>query len=62
MIRDIAYDLQDTQIHSQVWRCVCCGGLVDPLILRNRMKQSVLSRPSSPQSAAGAAILLSLVA
>lgn len=40
MIRDIAYDLLDTHIHSQVWHCVCCGEVVDPLA-RNRMIQLV---------------------
>jgi hypothetical protein len=62
MIRDIVYDLLDTHIHSQVWRCVCCGELVDPLIARNRMQRAVLNRPSFPQSAAGVAVPLSLVA
>lgn len=41
MIRDIAYDLFDTYIHSQVWRCICCGEVLDPLIARNRMMQSL---------------------
>ena len=36
MVRDRAYDLQDTNIHCDVWRCVCCGNIFDTMILLNQ--------------------------
>ncbi len=36
MVQDRAYDLQDTNIHCDVWRCVCCGNIFDTLILMNQ--------------------------
>ena len=38
MVRDRLYDLQDTNIHCDVWRCVCCGDVFDGLILMNRTR------------------------
>lgn len=39
MVRDYAFDLLDSDIQSQVWRCLCCGNLADSVILRNRLSQ-----------------------
>ncbi len=36
MVQDRAYDLQDTNIYCDVWRCVCCGNIFDTLILKNQ--------------------------
>ena len=36
MVQDRLYDLQDTNIHCDVWRCICCGSLFDTLILLNQ--------------------------
>ncbi len=38
MVQDRAYDFQDTNIHCDVYRCVCCGNLIDTLILMNQAK------------------------
>ena len=38
MVQDRAYDLLDTHIHCDVWRCVCCGDIFDPLIVMNQTK------------------------
>jgi len=35
MVQDRLYDLQDSDVHCDVWRCVCCGNLLDTLILLN---------------------------
>ena len=40
MVRDRAYDLLDTHIHCDVWRCVCCGNMFDALMLSNKQKTS----------------------
>ena len=36
LVPDRAYDLQDTDIHCDVWRCVCCGNMFDSLILTHQ--------------------------
>ena len=36
MVQDRAYDLLDTHIHCDVWRCICCGNMLDALILLNQ--------------------------
>lgn len=36
MVQDRLYDLQDTNIHCDVWRCVCCGNIYDTLIILNQ--------------------------
>ena len=36
LVRDRLYDLYDTQLHSEAWRCTTCGDLLDAVILRNR--------------------------
>jgi len=38
MVQDRAYDLQDTSIHCDVLRCLCCGNIFDTLILMNQMQ------------------------
>ena len=40
MVQDRAYDLQDTNIHCDVWRCVCCGNMFDTLILMNQRNRT----------------------
>ena len=47
MVRDQFYDfLDDTgRLSFRGWRCVCCGNVWDPLILKNRrLQRSQLSR------------------
>ncbi len=41
MVRDHVFDLLDTGIHGDVWRCVCCGHILDPVILANRRRHVV---------------------
>jgi len=36
MVPDRAYDLQDSEIHCDVWRCVCCGHILDSMILTHQ--------------------------
>ena len=36
MVQDRLYDLQDTNIHCDVWRCICCGNMFDTQILLNK--------------------------
>lgn len=38
MVKDQFYDLLDDsgQLSFKGWRCVCCGDVLDPLILKNR--------------------------
>ncbi len=38
MVKDQFYDLLDDSGHLSFkgWRCVCCGDVLDPLILKNR--------------------------
>ena len=36
MVQDRAYDLLDSGIHCEVWRCVCCGNMFDNRMLVNR--------------------------
>ena len=38
MVRDHFYDLLDDggQFSFRGWRCICCGNVLDPLILKNR--------------------------
>ena len=62
MIRDIAYDLLNTHIHSQGWRYVWCGQVVDLLIARNRMIQSVQKSRITPCLPTATPAPLSLVA
>ncbi len=46
MVQDRAYDLQDTNIHCDVWRCVCCGNMFDTLILMNQAKKESRVHPA----------------
>ncbi len=41
MVQDELIDLQESShpMRIQAWRCVSCGNLVDPLIMRHRMVQ-----------------------
>jgi hypothetical protein len=41
MVQDHFYDLLDGSGHLSFkgWRCVCCGNVLDPLILKNRRTQ-----------------------
>ena len=36
MVQDRAYDLLDTHIHCDVWRCICCGNMIDATMLSNK--------------------------
>jgi len=37
-VQDVFYDLLDDTGHLRFsgWRCVCCGNVLDPLIVRNQ--------------------------
>ena len=37
LVKERFYDLHGTQLHLDAWRCVACGDVLDPLILRNRV-------------------------
>ncbi len=38
LVRDRLYDLYDTRLHLEAWRCIACGDLLDPVILRNKAR------------------------
>lgn len=42
MVRDQFYDMLDDGGHFSFrgWRCVCCGNILDPLILKNKRVRS----------------------
>lgn len=40
MVRDHVFDLLSTDIHGEVWRCVCCGDIIDQVILVNRRRKA----------------------
>lgn len=47
MVKDQFYDMLDDSgnLSFRGWRCVCCGNVLDPLILRNkRVLHSGLAR------------------
>ncbi len=44
MVRDHILDVLDTEIHSEVWRCICCGNITDPIILANRSRKETETR------------------
>lgn len=46
MVQDRFYDLLDDcgLVSLTAWRCVCCGNVVDPIILRNRRKFQIASQ------------------
>jgi hypothetical protein len=39
LVKDRLYDLYDTHVHLDAWRCLACGDVLDAVILHNRMKQ-----------------------
>ncbi len=43
MVQDQCLDLLDTGDDFSIWtwRCVCCGDVLDPLILKNRRTRQV---------------------
>lgn len=41
MVLDRAYDLLDSDIHCDVWRCITCGNMIDTQILKNQHHQDV---------------------
>ncbi len=52
-VPDRLYDLQDSDVHCEVWRCICCGNILDELILLNkrnlpsRLGQKMMAYPMS---------------
>ena len=45
MVRDRAYDLQDSPIHCDMWRCICCGNMLDTQMLGNKRKSVATVHP-----------------
>ena len=43
LVKERIYDLYDTQLHLDAWRCVACGDVLDALILRNRAARKTQS-------------------
>ena len=41
MVLDRAYDLLDSDVHCDVWRCVTCGNLIDTQIVKNRNPHTI---------------------
>ncbi len=39
MVRDHVFDLLDTNLRAEVWRCVSCGNIIDREILMNRSRE-----------------------
>ena len=38
MVQDRAYDLQNSPLYCEIWRCICCGNMFDALMLSNKQK------------------------
>ncbi len=47
MVRDQFYDMLDDSGYLSFygWRCVCCGNVLDPLILKNRRGRRPVPAP-----------------
>ena len=41
MVKDQVYDLLDAVFHTDIWRCVNCGELLDPMIVKVRKNQTM---------------------
>ena len=39
LVKDRLYDLYDTHVHLDAWRCLACGDVFDAVILHNRMNR-----------------------
>ena len=41
MVQDLLYDALESRngLQSKAWRCVICGNVIDPVVLKNRSKQ-----------------------
>ncbi len=41
MVEDNLLDMEDTYGHLWIrgWRCLCCGDVIDPVIIRHRVMQ-----------------------
>lgn len=37
MVLERFFDVLETGVHTDAWRCVCCGEMMDETILRNRI-------------------------
>lgn len=46
MVQDRLYDLQDTHIHCDVWRCICCGDIFDTQILLHKRNWPLQLQPT----------------
>lgn len=56
MVPELMYDLASSgfdPVESWGWRCVACGELVDPLILRHRRETADVGRQAEHQFQAG---------
>jgi len=44
MVQDHFYDMLDDSGHLSFvgWRCICCGNVLDPLILKNQSGRGAL--------------------
>jgi len=64
MVADSLVDMQESSIPMWMtgWRCVACGNIVDPTILRHRMIQQAGAAQLLQQDAAPPAIRKSLKA
>ena len=40
LVKDRLYDLYDTHVHLDAWRCLACGDVLDAVILQNRMNRT----------------------
>ena len=36
MVQDRAYDLQNSPLYCEVWRCISCGNMFDDQMLSNK--------------------------
>jgi len=39
MVKDRFFDLLDSVLHIDAWRCISCGEVLDGTIRRNRVKR-----------------------
>lgn len=43
LVQDLIYDVFESKgsLRSDAWRCISCGNVIDPVVLRNRSKQRI---------------------
>jgi hypothetical protein len=57
LVEDQCYDLLDDTFNLKAWRCISCGNLIDPVILKNQQEQEArLATPGRVARPVGASV------